>query len=137
MADTIKTTKVTSNKQVGDTNVVQRQVQSEIQQDPNEFSIAKSSQVIWFIAHFIAGVLSLRFLFLLLGANPRGFFNFIYSFGDLLILPFRGVFPSAQSAGSYFDTASLLAIVMYYLFALLITKAIALMSKETPPIIEK
>ncbi len=123
----IKKTVQTQNQ--GNTHVVKEQVETSA--DPTEFTIAKVSQIIWFVGHFFAGMLALRFLFLLLGARLTGIVLLIYNITSVLIMPFRGIFPSAQSGISYFDSAALLGIVMYYLIIALITKIISLFSQNT------
>ncbi|CAN5266562.1 hypothetical protein BH10PAT2_BH10PAT2_1120 [soil metagenome] len=111
------------------TNITKTTVATE--SDPNEFTIAKVSQILWFVGHFIAILLALRFIFLLLGARLLGIVLVLYNITSLLVLPFRGIFPSAKSGVSYFDSSALLGIVMYYLIILLITKIISLFSKNT------
>jgi hypothetical protein len=117
-------------KNVGGTSVVDEQVTTGEATDPGEFSIAKANQVVWYLAHFIAIVLFLRFTFLILGANLRGVVLFVYNVSNVFVLPFRGIFPSPQSGVSYMDTAALLGIAMYYLLAFLITQAFTLLSKR-------
>jgi len=99
--------------------------------DPNEFTIAKLSQVLWYVGHFFAILLGLRFVFLLLGARLTGMVLFLYNVTNVLVLPFRNVFPSAKSGVSFFDSSALLGIVMYYLIVFLITKLFFLFSKNT------
>lgn len=123
--------KSASAKQVGNTNVVEEKVVTDYQPDPQEFSIAKLSQVVLYFAHFVAIILALRFIFLLLGANMRGIVLFIYSISQIFVLPFTGIFPAPSAGGSYFDSGAVLAIVIYYLLAFLIIKGITLFSKST------
>jgi len=121
--------KTVQTQDKGNTHVIREQVETSA--DPAEFTLAKLSQIIWFFGHFLAAVLGLRFVFLLLGARLTGIVLLIYNITAVLILPFKGIFPSAQSGISYFDSAALLGIVMYYLIIALITKIISLFSKNT------
>lgn len=114
----------------GGTKVVSENVVAQNTVDAGEFTIAKMSQVLWFLGHFVAVLLGLRFIFLLLGAKLTGIVLVIYNLTGILVLPFRGIFPSAQSGVSYFDSGALLGIVMYYLVVLLITKIISLFSQR-------
>ncbi len=123
--------KIVSDRQVGNTNVVEEKLVTSYEPDPQEFNIAKLSQIIMYFVHFIAIVLALRFVFLLLGANLRGIVLFIYNISQVFILPFRGIFPSPATGDMYFDSAALLAIALYYLLAFLIIKGITLFSKRT------
>ncbi len=125
------TKKTVQTNDLGNTKVVQEQVTTGNPTDNTEFSIEKSSQVIWFLGHFIAILLALRFIFLLLGARITGIVLIIYNLTAVLVAPFKGIFPSAQTGVSFFDSSSLIAIVMYYLLIALITKIISLFSKKT------
>lgn len=127
----VKVQKTTSAHQVGNTNVVSEKVQREDVADPQEFTIAKVGQIVLYIVHVIAILLGLRFIFELLGANPRGIVQLVYNLSAIFVAPFRGIFPAPTTAGAYFDTAALLAIAIYYLLAFLIIKGIALLSRDT------
>jgi hypothetical protein len=129
--ETQNVTKTIQTKQVGNTAVRQEQVTAGTIVDPNEFTIAKASDVLWYFGHLIAVILGLRFAFLALGANLRGIVLFIYTISNVFVLPFRGIFPSPREGEFFFDTAALLGIVMFYLIIFLITSAIALFSKKT------
>jgi len=121
--------KTVESKNLGNTQVVQETVSTSENVDPDEFALAKGSQVLWFVGHFLAVLLALRFLFLLLGANLTGIVLFIYNVTNILVLPFRNIFPSVREGISYFDTGALLAIVMYYLVILLLDRVIYLFFK--------
>lgn len=125
------TTRTVTNQQAGDTVVQQEKLQTANTVEPQEFSLIKTAQVLWYFAHFISIVLLLRFAFLLLGANITGIVKFIYDFSSIFVLPFRGIFPTPTTGEFYFDTASLIGIAMYYLFVFLIVKALELFSKDT------
>ena len=103
----------------GTTTQVTRVTDSSV--DPNlatkEARVAKHNQVIWYIVGIINIILALRLVFSLLGARTTGFADFLYSVSDPLVAPFRGIFPAVQASGSYFDTAALVAIVVYTLIA--------------------
>lgn len=124
------------NQQVGDTTVQSGSVAQRQMVDRGDFSIAKSSQVIWYLAHFVAIMLGLRFVFLALGANLTGIVALIYNVSSVFVLPFRGIFPSPRAGEFFFDTAAVLGIVMYYLLAFLVIQGLLLFSKKTTPPIE-
>ncbi len=125
---------VITSKQVGDTQVVEEQVSSASSEDvavQNEHTIQKSTQIFWYLAHIITVLLGLRFVFLLLGANATGIARLIYDLSEIFVLPFRGIFSTARMGESFFDSAALLGIVMYYLLALIVTQAFQLFSRKT------
>jgi len=123
--------KTVQSKNLGNTQVVQETVSTSESVEPGEFALAKISQVLWYVGHFFAVLLALRFVFLMLSANRTGIVLFIYNLTNVLTMPFRGIFPNVVEGGSYFDTAALLAIVMYYLIILLLDRLFYLFSKHT------
>lgn len=82
----------------------------------------KTRNVIYYILGVIEVLLGLRFLFMLLGANPRsGFTAFLYAVTGILIAPFSGIFNPVSTAGlstrSVLDPATLIAMAIYALVA--------------------
>lgn len=77
--------------------------------------------LIYGVGGAIQALIGLRFLFLLLGANPlNGFVNFIYDWSAPLVAPFAGIFgQNIAIAGpgvvvtSIFDWTALIAMVVY------------------------
>jgi uncharacterized membrane protein len=75
-------------------------------------------RVIWYIAGVIIVLLALRFLLFMLGANrDSGFVDFIYSVSAIFAAPFSGIFPAPTYGQFFFDTASLVAMLVYALIA--------------------
>lgn len=126
-----QTVRTVKNQQVGNTSVHTEQAASGVVMEKGEFTLAKLNQVFWFIGHFIATLLVLRFVFLALGANLTGIVLFIYNLTNVFVLPFRGIFPSPRAGEFFFDTAALLGIAMYYLLILLLTKILQIFSRDT------
>jgi hypothetical protein len=59
-------------------------------------------------------VIAARFLGKLLGASSQAaFVNFIYQVSSPLVAPFKGIFGNGGSSTNSFETASLVAIVVY------------------------
>ena len=86
-----------------------------------------AQRVIWFFAGFIIVFLALRTLLLLLAANQGNFFvDFVYAIGGFFAAPFAGIFGSPTYGQVYFDTASLVGIVVYALLAWGLTKLVTL-----------
>lgn len=97
-----------------------------------EFMLAKVNQVIWSLLMIVILLISLRFFFLLAGANNVGFIAAIYDLTNVLVAPFRGVFDSASYGESFFDAASVLAILVWIVTGFIITTLISLLSARDP-----
>ncbi|NLM10913.1 MAG: YggT family protein [Clostridiaceae bacterium] len=80
----------------------------------------KAKNIIYYILGVIETLLGLRFLFMLLGANPRsGFTAFLYAITGIFIAPFSGIFNPVSTTGlatrSVFDPATIIAMAIYAL----------------------
>ena len=91
-------------------NVVQNDVQ-------NSDGIEKIIQLVWFVVGFINVILMLRIIFLLFNAQTSGFTGFLYNVTSPFVMPFLGIFPAPGQGNTYFDTAALVAIIIYSLVA--------------------
>ena len=84
--------------------------------------------IVWFVYAFalVAIVIaSLAFVLQLFGADPSsGFAQWVYRSASRVTAPFRGIFPSHVNGNSVLDVSLLFAIIMYALFALLVSAAI-------------
>lgn len=98
--------------------------------DKKEFQLAKLNQFIWFIIHLIGIIIGLRFFFLLFGANVNGFAALIYNLSYPFVYLFQGIFPAPSTNGSYFDTAALLALVIWYIFGFILNYVLTLFSNR-------
>lgn len=86
-------------------------------------------RVVWYIAGVIIGLLALRVLLFLFGANQgAAFVDFIYSITWIFAAPFYGIFPQPEYGMSVLDTASIVAIVVYALVAWAIARLFTLNS---------
>lgn len=83
----------------------------------NADTVDKIIQLIWFLTGFINVILVLRIIFLLLNAQISGFSAFLFNFTSIFSMPFYGIFPAPIEGKTYFDTAALVAIVIYSLVA--------------------
>ena len=82
-------------------------------------------QLVYLIFGVMIALIGIRFVLLLLGANPNaGFTNFIYDITGPLVAPFEGIFGAPDVESGIFDPASLVAIVVYSLVAWVIAKLI-------------
>ena len=78
-------------------------------------------------------VLGLRFVLKLFGANAsNGFVSWVYEMSDVLLSPFRGIFPAEVFENRYvLEFTTLFAMLMYAVLGLLIT---ALINAITAPV---
>ena len=97
--------------------------------------LARVQQIIYFVASVFAVIIFLRFVLLLLGANPaNGFAHFIYGVSSPLVAPFLSLFGSEPQYGnSMLEISSLVAIAVYYLVAWGIAKIITLTAAPPDP----
>ena len=82
------------------------------------------ARVVWFVAGVIEALLALRFIFILLGANPaNNFVNFIYNVSYPFARPFFGIFNYSINYGvARVELSSLVAMAVYALIAYGITR---------------
>jgi len=70
--------------------------------------------IVGFIVGIVDVFIAARFLGKLLGASAQSaFVNFIYQVSSPMVAPFTGIFGNSGSKTNYFETASLVAIVVY------------------------
>jgi uncharacterized protein YggT (Ycf19 family) len=90
---------------------------------PTTKPLYRGTQIVWYIAGFVEAILAFRFLLKLFGANPNaGFTSFIYGITQPFAAPFLSVFKIAYAQGSIMEWTTLLAMLVYWLIALAITK---------------
>jgi hypothetical protein len=88
-------------------------------------------RVVYYIGGVIVAIVALRFIFQLLGAaegNP--FVDFVYGLSAMFVWPFDGIFGEPTYGFSHFDSAALVAIVIYGLVTVGIAKLFALGGRE-------
>ena len=74
----------------------------------------RAAAVIGFIVGVVDILIIARFLGKLLGASASSsFVSFIYSVSGVLVAPFQGIFGNGGSKANSFETADLVAIVVY------------------------
>lgn len=66
------------------------------------------------VVGFITTLLLLRFILLLLDANPAVWFTqVVYGTTDILMAPFAGITPTLYEQGSVFDFSIIVAMIVY------------------------
>ena len=74
----------------------------------------RAAAVVGFIAGVVDILVAARFLGKLFGASTRSeFVSFIYSVSGPLVAPFQGIFGNGGTGANSFETADLVAIVVY------------------------
>ena len=121
---------VRTSQRIGNTAVQKETVIASQHIDKNELQLARINQVIWLVIHLIGIIIGLRFLFLLFGANLTGFALLVYNLSVPFVRLFQGIFPAPATNGSYFDTAAILALLIWYLLGFIITYVISMFSKR-------
>jgi uncharacterized protein YggT (Ycf19 family) len=88
----------------------------------------RASQLVYMLFAVIDGLLLIRLVLKLLGANPHaGFASFIYGFTDFFMAPFRNLLPAYGNEQSVFETSVLIAILVYALLGWALERLVALM----------
>lgn len=130
MAETEETVKETEVSQQGDTQVVRKST-STASSAGTQMTVING---IWLLLGILEVLLAARFVLKILGANPAsGFVSLVYSLSRLFVSPFQGIFSTPTTQGditvSVFETATLVAIVVYALVAWGIVKLASLNRK--------
>lgn len=85
----------------------------------------KLQKAIYLLFGILEGLLGIRFVLGLLGANPAaGFAQFIYGITGPFIAPFVGLFGQPRFEGSVFEFNALVAILVYALIAWVLVKIV-------------
>lgn len=117
-ADTVETTDNTTRERV-------------VERDHASAGLV-AQRIVWYVAGVIITLLALRFILFMLGANQgSGFVDFIYGISGIFAAPFAGIFPAPTYGQFFFDTASLVAMIVYALIAWGIAKLFTLGSAHT------
>ena len=98
----------------------------------------KSVKYIYYVLGVLEVFFTFRFVFKILGANTENtFVSFLYSFTDIFIAPFKGIFRFAVSDGietkSVFEPTLIIAMIVYALLAWGIVKLIEINRKRNTP----
>lgn len=89
-----------------------------------------ASRLIYYLLDIVEVFLAFRFLLKAFRANATaGFASFIYSFTYPLVVPFFGIFPASTIARMEIEWATLLAMFVYLLVAMLVIRLIRIFIK--------
>ena len=102
-----------------------------VKSDQTESGALLAQRIIYFVGGAILIILTLRFVLLLLGASQAsGFVDFIYSLSGGFVAPFNGIFTKPTYGNSTFDSATLVAMVVYAIIMLAAGNLVTLNKKE-------
>ncbi|MDQ3065010.1 MAG: YggT family protein [bacterium] len=91
-------------------------------------------RIVYYIGGALLLLLAVRFMLLLLGASrSSGFVDFIYGLSGLFVAPFNGIFDEPRYGESVFDSATLVAMVVYAIAMVGIAKLFTL-NKRNPEV---
>lgn len=88
-------------------------------------------RIIYYIGGAIITLLAVRFVLLLLGASQAStFVNFIYSLSGIFVAPFNGIFTRPTYGTSTFDSATIVAIIVYTIVTAGIAKLVGISNRN-------
>lgn len=122
--------------EVSDPDVSQKSETTVVEHTPTEAEITKSRagrgvDWVWYIVGTIDILLALRIFLHLFDAWATGFTLFIYRITDPFVYPFRGIFANPRVDDAFFDTAALVAIIVYLILGWIIARLIYLVVNPT------
>jgi len=88
----------------------------------------RAVELTYLVFGIIEGLLLIRLVLKLLGANPQaGFSNFIYGLTDVFMVPFRNLLPTVgSSSGAVLEMSVLVAVIVYALIAWVVARLIVI-----------
>ena len=91
-----------------------------------------AQRVVWYIVGSIIGLLALRLVLQLLGANEgNAFVDLVYGLSGIFAAPFFGMFSYEPSYGvGYFEVGTFVAMIVYALIGWAIARAFTLGSRS-------
>jgi hypothetical protein len=118
---------------IRETPVATNTTDPDVDANGREHSITVAERVIYLLGGVLLTLLGIRFLLMLLGANPsNGFANFIYDVSHPFVAPFFGLFSYQEQFGaSKFEFETLIAMVVYGALTLILARIVALPSRRS------
>lgn len=117
-------TEVRQETQVGNGESVKRQTVRTSESVPGS---VLAGRIVYYVGGTILTLLAIRFVLLLLGASQASsFVNFIYSLSGIFVAPFNGIFTRPTYGTSTFDSATLVAMIVYALVTVGIARLITI-----------
>jgi len=86
----------------------------------------RASQLVYLLFAVIDGLLLIRLVLKLLGANPHAAFaSWVYGFTDFFMVPFRNLLPAIGNEHSVLEVSVLIAILVYALLGWALERFVA------------
>jgi len=111
----IQRDEVKRDPQTGSVDSLHTQQHVDSQASTDVKKATRAGSYVWYVIAVIEVLLFARLLFLLLGANNTGFASLLYQVTLPFMFLFKGIFPAPGSITGYFETATVLAMVVYAL----------------------
>jgi hypothetical protein len=87
--------------------------------------LAKVAQFVWLVTGLLLGLIALRVLLRVIGANPNNdFAQFVYGLRGLFVGPFADLVANPRSNGMVLEVTSLIAMLVYALIAWALVKVL-------------
>jgi len=88
----------------------------------------RAVELIYLVFSIINGLLVIRIVLKLLGANPlAGFTSFVYGITDVFLAPFRNLLATVSSNQSQLELSVVIAILVYALIGWVIARIVTIM----------
>jgi hypothetical protein len=99
--------------------------------DGRRIAAHRITQLIYWIFALVEGLIAIRLILKVLGANPAaGFAQFIYGITTPLVAPFLGLFGNPVYQNSVLELSSIVALIVYALIAWLLGKLVWILVGE-------
>lgn len=113
---------------VEEPGIVQREVYAVDSAATQRQTLYQLSALIGFLFGVLEGLIGIRILLRLIGANPaNAFARFIYDLTGIFLAPFFGLTATPAAGGSVLEISSLIAMVVYALLAWAIIRLVWLL----------
>lgn len=94
--------------------------------------IFQFNKVVWYIVGVIETLLLARFVLKIITTGSSGFVNFIYDLSEVFVIPFKGIMDNSISGNATFEWATIIAMIVIGVLALLIVYLIDLARPVAP-----
>jgi YggT family protein len=96
--------------------------------DSHDVGLTKMQQLVYLLFGILNGLLVIRFVLVLFGANPLNTFaSFIYDITNPFVAPFRGLFGySSNTSAAHLEVETIVAVIVYSLLAYVVVRIIGL-----------
>jgi uncharacterized protein YggT (Ycf19 family) len=96
-------------------------------------TIYKLVQFVWLLFGGLEALIGIRFILLLISANPANWFTaFVYRLSDVFLWPFRNIVANPAFLNHVFEITSLIAILVYALIGWAVARLIWVLFYRAP-----